>query len=135
MSSIRIDPVKISRLRIQNSGSMPARLRVYAYAEWVLGNIDRSTAATIVSSVDAATGALLAQNPYGLDFGERVAFLAPTAGQLGDDRPLTSSSAGMAPASTAGGAAWCGADRAALKPATIRARRSRAMSRFRPVAT
>lgn len=71
-----VDPVKISRLRIQNGGSVPARLRVYAYAEWVLGGHRSRTAATIVSSRDVATGALLAQNPYGLDFSERVAFLA-----------------------------------------------------------
>ena len=73
-----VDPVKITRLRIQNAGSAPARLRVYAYAEWVLGGHRSRTAATIVPSRDAATGALLAQNPYGLDFGERVAFLAAT---------------------------------------------------------
>lgn len=71
-----VDPVKISRLRIQNSGSVPMRLRVYAYAEWVLGGHRSRTAASIVPSRDAATGALLAQNPYGLDFGERIAFLA-----------------------------------------------------------
>lgn len=71
-----VDPVRISRLRIQNSGSVPARLRVYAYAEWVLGSHRSRTAATIVPSRDAATGALLAQNPYGLDFSERVAFMA-----------------------------------------------------------
>ncbi|MDG4884248.1 glucoamylase family protein [Mesorhizobium sp. WSM4884] len=73
------DPVKITRLRIQNTGSAPARLRVYAYAEWVLGGHRSRTAATIVPTRDAATGAMLAQNPYGLDFGERVAFLAATA--------------------------------------------------------
>ncbi|OWK18614.1 hypothetical protein AJ88_07335 [Mesorhizobium amorphae CCBAU 01583] len=70
------DPVKITRLRIQNSGSVSARLRIYAYAEWVLGSHRSRTAATIVPSRDAATGALLAKNPYGLDFSERVAFLA-----------------------------------------------------------
>ncbi len=70
------DPVRITRLRIQNAGAAAARLRVYAYAEWVLGSHRSRTAATIVPSRDAATGALLAQNPYGLDFGERVAFLA-----------------------------------------------------------
>ena len=62
-------------------GSVPARLRVYAYAEWVLGSNRSRTAPTIVPSQDAATGALLAQNPYSLDFGDRVAFLA------GDGRP------------------------------------------------
>ena len=70
------DPVRVSRLRIQNAGSSPARLRVYAYAEWVLGVHRSSTAATIVPSRDAETGALLARNPYNLDFGDRVAFLA-----------------------------------------------------------
>ncbi len=75
-----VDPVKISRLRIQNTGPVPARLRVYAYAEWVLGGHRSRTAATIVPSRDAATGALLARNPYSLDFGDRVAFLAADGG-------------------------------------------------------
>ncbi len=70
------DPVRISRLRVRNDGSAPARLRVYAYAEWVLGSHRSKTAGTIVPSRDAATGALFARNPYGLDFGDRVAFLA-----------------------------------------------------------
>ena len=70
------DPVKISRLRIQNAGSAPARLRIYAYAEWVLGNHRSRTATTIIPSREPRTGALLARNPYNLDFGERVAFLA-----------------------------------------------------------
>ena len=70
------DPVRISRLRIQNAGSTAVRLRIYAYAEWVLGSHRSKTAATILSQRDEATGALLAQNPYGLDFSDRVAFLA-----------------------------------------------------------
>ena len=80
------DPVKISRLRIRNSGTAKARLRIYAYAEWVLGSHRSRTAPTIISSRDEATGALLAQNPYGLDYGDRVAF-------LGSDRPPQSISA------------------------------------------
>src|SRR5690606_9030232 len=74
------DPVKISRLRIRNSGAAKARLRIYAYAEWVLGSHRSRTAPTIIPSRDEATGALLVQNPYGLDYGDRVAF-------LGSDRP------------------------------------------------
>ncbi|OQM75906.1 GH36-type glycosyl hydrolase domain-containing protein [Manganibacter manganicus] len=70
------DPVRISRLRIQNAGDKPARLRIYAYAEWVLGGHRSKTSATIVPAQDKETGALLARNPYGLDYSDRVAFLA-----------------------------------------------------------
>jgi cyclic beta-1,2-glucan synthetase len=70
------DPVKVSRLTLRNSGSVPLRLRVYAYAEWVLGNSRPRSAPYIVPALDAATGALLARNSYSLDFGDRVAFLA-----------------------------------------------------------
>ncbi len=73
------DPVKISRLVIRNSGSLAARLRVYAYAEWVLGNDRAKSAPTIVPSLDAKTGALLARNPYSLDYDDRIAFMVSDA--------------------------------------------------------
>ncbi len=70
------DPVKIQQLRLENTGGRTIRLRVYAYAEWVLGNNRPRNAPMIVPGHDAATGALLARNPYHLDFGDRTAFLA-----------------------------------------------------------
>ena len=70
------DPVKISRLTLRNEGTETARLRVYAYAEWVLGTSRARTSPTIVPGRDEATGALTARNPYGLDYSERTAFLA-----------------------------------------------------------
>ena len=70
------EPVKVTRLRVTNRGHATKRLRVYAYAEWVLGTNRGRTAPMIVPSYDAETGALLARNPYGLDYGDRVAFLA-----------------------------------------------------------
>src|SRR5690606_27610534 len=45
-------------------------------AEWVLGAHRSRTAGTIVPARDEATGALFARNPYDLDYGDRVAFLA-----------------------------------------------------------
>ena len=71
-----VDPVKITRLRIRNHGHSPVRLRIYAYAEWVLGNNRAKTGPVIVPSQDDETGALLARNPYSLEFGDRTAFLA-----------------------------------------------------------
>ncbi|MBX3566709.1 MAG: protein ndvB [Rhizobiaceae bacterium] len=73
------DPLKVSRLKLRNTGSVVARLTVYCYAEWVLGNNRARTAPNIVPSIDEATGALLASNPYSLDFADRVAFLAGDA--------------------------------------------------------
>jgi cyclic beta-1,2-glucan synthetase len=70
------DPVKLSRMVVRNSGAVSARLKVYAYVEWVLGNNRAKSAPTIVSSLDERTGALLAGNPYSLDYGDRLAFLA-----------------------------------------------------------
>ena len=70
------DPVKLSRLTIRNGGPVAVRLRVYAYAEWVLGTNRARNAPTILPSLDRATGALLARNPYSLEFPDRVAFLA-----------------------------------------------------------
>ena len=68
------DPVKISRLRIENRSGRPRRLSVTGYAEWVLG-VSRSAAAPfIVTELDETTGALLARNPWSMDFGSRVAF-------------------------------------------------------------
>src|SRR5690606_15391230 len=46
------DSVKLSRLVVRNSGPVAARLRVYAYAEWVLGSNRARTAPTIVSARD-----------------------------------------------------------------------------------
>jgi cyclic beta-1,2-glucan synthetase len=70
------DPVKVQRLKIVNEGSEPARLSIYAYAEWVLGNNRARNAPSVVPSQDSETGAVLASNPFSLDFSERVAFLA-----------------------------------------------------------
>ncbi len=72
----RTDPLKVVRITVNNDGAAPRRLRVYAYAEWVLGNNRARSAPMFVPFFDAATGAVMAGNPYSLDYGERVAFMA-----------------------------------------------------------
>ncbi|MCO5084812.1 MAG: protein ndvB [Rhizobiaceae bacterium] len=69
------DPVKLIRLRIRNGRSQPAKLRVYAYAEWVMGN-NRARSAPFVLPAYHASGVMMARNVYSLDYGDRTAFLA-----------------------------------------------------------
>jgi len=73
------DSLKISRLRLRNDGSQPAKLRIYAYAEWVMGTNRSKSAPYIVPGFDAESGTVFARNPYSLDYSDRVAFLAADA--------------------------------------------------------
>ncbi len=72
----RTRSVKLSRLRLTNRSGAPKRLRIYAYVEWLLGNNGQRTAPFIVPFHDAEGGALLAGNPYSIDFSARCAFLS-----------------------------------------------------------
>jgi cyclic beta-1,2-glucan synthetase len=68
------DPIKISRLAIQNDSGRLRRLSVTAYAEWVLGSSRPSAAPYIISEMDSASGALFARSAWNGDFGGRIAF-------------------------------------------------------------
>lgn len=68
------DPIKLCRLQLRNTSGRPRRLTVAAFVAWTLGAERASTAANIVTAMDAETGAMLARNAANIDFGERVAF-------------------------------------------------------------
>ena len=68
------DPVKISILRVENRSGRPRRLSVTAYAEWVLGSSRAANVPHIITSLERGSGAILARNPWNVEFGQRVAF-------------------------------------------------------------
>lgn len=69
------DPVKISRLTLQNASGRSRRLTVTAYAEWVLGSSRSDSAPYIMTEIDGETGALFARSVLGGEFRGRIAFV------------------------------------------------------------
>ena len=69
------DPVKISRLTLQNLSLRPRRLSVCAYAAFVLGPSRSTASAYVTTSLDEVTQAILASNEWTPGFGGHVAFL------------------------------------------------------------
>ncbi len=89
--SVAVDePVKRSRLRLANRGDRPRRLAVTGVVRWALGANGTVPQPFVVTSRDAATGALFARNGWRSDFGDRVAFVdlgdvaQAVSGDLGD---------------------------------------------------
>jgi len=68
------DPIKISRLTLENRSGHKRRLSVTAYAEWVLGVGRPGSAPFVVTEIDPATGAMFARNSWNGEFAQRTAF-------------------------------------------------------------
>jgi cyclic beta-1,2-glucan synthetase len=69
------DPIKISRLKVQNVSGEPRQLSITHYLDWVLGNQNNRAAPFIITSIDPKSRVLLARNPWSADFKSRVAFM------------------------------------------------------------
>jgi cyclic beta-1,2-glucan synthetase len=69
-------PVKLTRIRMENSSAETRKLRLYGYAEWVLGGHPTKTKPFILSELDKASGAIFATNPFSVDYAGRVATFA-----------------------------------------------------------
>jgi cyclic beta-1,2-glucan synthetase len=68
------DPIKISRLTLENRGGRRRRLSVTAYVEWVLGVGRTGSAPFVVTEIDTATGAMFARSAWNREFANRIAF-------------------------------------------------------------
>jgi cyclic beta-1,2-glucan synthetase len=68
------DPIKLSRLTLQNESGRTRRISITAYAEWVLGSSRSASAPNVVTEVDPQTGALLARSAWNGDFQGRISF-------------------------------------------------------------
>jgi len=77
------DPVKISRLTLQNLSDRARRLTVVSYAEPVMGTSRAASAPFLTTECDAKTGAIFAHNPWNMAFPDRVAFADLAGTQTG----------------------------------------------------
>ncbi len=77
------DTLKLSRLRLVNTGKVSRSLSLTCYAELVLGGVRAASAPFVTTAIDDHTGALVAQNRWKNEGGEQVVFVDMTGRQTG----------------------------------------------------
>jgi len=83
------ESVKFMVLKIRNDSMRPRRLSATGYVAWVLGDLRVKNAMHVVTE-GSATGAILAQNPYNSEFGNRTVFFNATTAKFGlNERTIT----------------------------------------------
>ncbi len=80
------EAVKVFRISLRNTLPEPRIVAVTLYVDWVLGENRSRSHPHVVTSVDPATGALLAENRFRPALAERLAFLDLSPG---DERSVT----------------------------------------------
>jgi cyclic beta-1,2-glucan synthetase len=79
--------IRVSCLRLANTGTVPRRLSLTAYIEWTLGVLREQTQHHVRTEFAPALNAILARNPFDPQFADRVAFAAlsdPATSHTGD---------------------------------------------------
>jgi cyclic beta-1,2-glucan synthetase len=86
-------PVKFIVLKVRNDSRRRRRLSAIGYVEWVLGDLRSKNAMHVITEI-SRSGALLAQNHYNTELGERTAFFDAATSKLGlNARTVTGSRA------------------------------------------
>jgi cyclic beta-1,2-glucan synthetase len=75
LSVVQDAPVKIIRLRLENTWNRTRRITVTYYAELVLGTTRDTTQQYLIPGFDTEHQTLFVHNPYSMEFGETHAFI------------------------------------------------------------
>jgi cyclic beta-1,2-glucan synthetase len=67
-------PIKYSVIKLRNDSTLPRKLSVTGYVEWVLGDLRAKQSMHVVTELDPISGALFARNAYNTEFTGRVGF-------------------------------------------------------------